>query len=838
LQYEVSSFRYFLLIIEKSPNSPNSLDRIDADIFTLETRTQMRQWSSLEWLKQDFRYAARSLAANPGFASVALVVLALGIGVNSAIFSIVNTVLLRPLPFRDADRLMMLDEKWLPRFPHFEATPNDFLHWRQQSGAFSEMSAFAGTPFNLTGDDRPERIPGARVSANLTSVLGIEPILGRGFTSEEDEAGNDRVVLLGYRLWQRRFAGDPRVVGKAVMLNDISFTVVGVMPSGFRFPQEAEIWKPMGFTQKDFTNGHFIWAVGRLKPGVTRGQAQAEMDLIMPRLQKPQVWSANVVPLLTHYVGSVQKPLLVLLAAVGFVLLISCANVANLLLARASVRQKEIAVRASLGASRNRIVQQLLTESMLLALIGGALGLLVASGGIVLAKRITLANIPRLDQVALDYSAVFFTLALASATGVLFGLAPALHLSRTELQESLQAGGRTGGTGLRSRLRSSLIITEVALALVLLTGAGLLLKSFQKLLEARPGFNAESVLSATINLPAAKYPEPHHQEQFVNQLLQRVQSLAEVRQAAVSTELPLGGATDVGIRIDGRAGGAVGSGTTANYYAVTPLYLRAMGIPLIRGRFFTDGDTSTSRPVVVINELMARRFFPNEDPIGKRLDISGPTYLREIVGVVGDVKQDGPKAPRTTQVYEPYFQKPSTGFHVVLRGAADPMRLADALRKQVSNVDKDQALSNIRTMDEIVGASVAQDRFSVSLLALFAGLAVMLAAVGIYGVMAYSVTQRTRELGVRMALGARQAGILKLVMGNSLRVVLAGIGIGLATSLALTRVLSSLLYEVKSTDPATFVTVSAVLMGVALIAAFIPAFRASRADPMVALREE
>lgn len=593
---------------------------------------EMWGWSSLEQIKQDLRYAARTLRRNLGFTSVALLALALGIGANTSIFSVVNGVLLRPLPFRDPSRLMILDEKWLPRFPHFEATPKDFLGWREQSRAFEQIAAFVGVAFNMTSADRPERISGARVSANLPALLGVQPMLGRSFAPEEETEGNDRVVLLGFSLWQRRFGADPRVIGTGVKLNDIEYTIVGVMPASFRFPHDAEIWKPMGFTPKDFDGGHFIWGVGRLKPGVTRDQAQAEMDLIMPRLQHPQVWSVNVFPVLDYYVGEVKTALYVLLGAAGFVLLIACVNVANLLLARGSARQKEISLRASLGASRWRIIQQLLTESLLLSLMGGTLGLLFASGGIAALKKLSLAGIPRLDQATMDYKVLLFTLGLSALTGMVFGLSPVLRLSRGDLQDSLKAGSRIAGAEMRTRVRSALVISEVALALVLLAGAGLLLKSFWRLLEVRPGFNPEKVLTATINLPPAKYREPYQQTQFVQRLIEQLRIVPDVRQTAVSDGLPFSDVSDVGIRFDGRPIGAPDAGTTANYYRVTPFYFQAMGIPLMRGRLFTEHDVATAQPAVIINETMAKRFFPKEDPIGKRLDISGPTYLREIVG--------------------------------------------------------------------------------------------------------------------------------------------------------------------------------------------------------------
>lgn len=598
-----------------------------------EDTREVWSWNSLERLQQDLRYAARTLRNNPGFATVTLLTLALGIGATTTMFSIVNTVLLRPLPFRDPDRLVMLEEKWLPRFPRFEASPLDFLSWQEQSTAFSDLAAFKGMAFNLTSDDRPEGLVGVRVSANLPSLLGVEPVLGRSFRPEEDENGNNRVVLLSHDLWHRRFGGDPRVIGSAVNLNDVAFTIVGVMPPGFRFPQNTEIWMPMGFTPKELESrgNHVIWAVARLKPGVTREQAQAEMDLLMPRLQK--VWGANVVPLTEYYVGDVSAALLVLLSAAGLVLLIACANVANLLLARAAARQNEISLRAALGANRRRIIQQLLTETTLLAVLGGMLGLLLAFAGISVAKNLSPAGIPRFDEAALDYRVLLFALIVSALTGALFGLAPALRLSLPNLQVELKRS-RSSGTQIRPRMRNALVVSEVALALVLLAGAGLLLKSFWNLLQVRIGVNPENVLIATINLPTVNYGESYRQNQFAQELVQRLRKLPEVRAAAMSTGIPLSSVGDSGIRFEGRPAGSPVAGTAANHYRVTPLYVQVMQIPLIRGRLFTDRDTLGSQPVVLINETMARRFFPDENPIGKRLDISGPTYMREIVGVV------------------------------------------------------------------------------------------------------------------------------------------------------------------------------------------------------------
>jgi len=749
----------------------------------------------------------------------------------------VNGVLLRPLPFHDPAHLMMLDERWLPRFPRFEATPQDFLDWQAQSHAFEQMSAFVDAPFNITGQDHPERILGARVSANLTSVLGVKPIIGRTFTSGEDQAGHDNVALLSEHLWRRLFRGDPQILGTEIKLNNAAFTVIGVMPADFHFPEDVEIWKPMGFTKDDFENGHFVWCVARLKPGVTVEQAQAEMNLIMPRLAHPQVWSVNVVPLPRYYVGSVRIALFILLGAAGFVLLIACVNIANLLLARGSARQKEISLRISLGAMGSRIVQQLLTESLLLSVIGGLFGLFLASFCIGVIKNFSPVHIPRLDKVTLDTSVLLFTFALSLLAGLVFGLLPAISLSRADVYESVKTGGRSIGD-MRAHVRSALVVSEVALSLVLLVGAGLLLKSFGRILQVHPGFNPESVLATSIDLPVTKYKEPYQQEQFVTRLLERLKESPEIRQAAVSTGLPFSDVEDAGIRIDGRVAGTPDAGAPANYYCVSPQYFQVMQIPLIRGRLFTERDALKSLPVVLINETMSKRFFSKEDPIGKRLDISAPSYLRQIVGVVGDVKQASLNGPKTPQVYEPFLQKPSPSFTTVVRGAGNPISLAGIVRRQVQAIDKDQPIAQIRTMDEVVNNSVAQDRFSVILLGTFALLALVLAAVGIYGVMAYSVTQRTQEIGVRIALGANRTNILGLILAQSLRVVLLGVGIGLVFSLFLTRVMTSLLYDVKAIDPAIFAGVAVMLMAVALVSALVPALRASSVDPIATLRQE
>jgi len=788
---------------------------------------------------KDIRYAARGLRRNPAFTIAAIATLALAIGSTTAIFGIANGVLLRPLAFHEPDRLLMLEETWLPRFQQFEASPNHFEAWKGNNRSFSDMAAFANGVYNLTGDDMPERIRGARVSANLLSVLGVQPIHGRSFTTEEDKPGNNQVLLLGYGLWQRRFGSDPGIVGRTVTLNGINCTVIGIMPSGFRFPREAEIWRPIAFTSQDLSGatGHFIRAIGRLKPGVTSIQAQSDLESILRGLpQHP--WSANVRPLLDYYVGAVQAPLRILLGAVAFVLLIACANVANLLLARVSVRRKEIALRLSIGATRSRIAQQLLTESLLLALAGGGLGLLIAVAGVEVLRQLPFANIPRLDQVSFDYVVLLFAVGVSTLTALLVGASPAFRLSRSDMHEGLKAGGRTTVSRVSERYRGLLVALELAFALVLLVGAGLLVKSFTRLVQVNPGFQAEHLSAADVSLPQVRYSQPVQRTQFVDRLLEQLKIVPGIHEVAASSNVPLSGRTDVGIVLDGRPPGAADSGGTAQYFAVTPDYAQTMGIRVTAGRFIEDHDAATRKPVAVINETMAKQFFPNTSPIGQRLDISGPTYMREIIGVVSDVKRDGLDVEAAPQVYEPFWQGSSIGFTVLMRTSDTALPIAAELRRQISALDKDLPLSNFRAMDDVVSLSIAPQRFSVAVMAVFTGLAVILAFVGIYGLMAYIVNQRTPEFGIRIALGAQRNAILWLIAVQSLRVVLPGIIAGLFASFALTRFLQSLLYNVTATDPSVFGLLAVTLTAVALAAALVPAVRAARTDPVTALRSD
>lgn len=798
-------------------------------------------------LLQDLRYGIRMLLKNPGFSVVAVIALGLGIGANAAIFSVVNTVLLRPVPYADPDRLMVLRENEPPKFPEFSISPGNFLDWQKQNTFFEKLAAINGTAFILAGEGaEPERLRGARVSAGLFEMLGVNPIHGRTFLEEEDQPGHENVVILSSGLWKRRFASDPNAIGQPITLSGISYTIVGVLPPSFGFPdRETDVWAPVAFTARDAQahGSHFLSVIGRLKPGATVEQARVEMSAIAGRLaeQYPDTnagWGVDVFPMQEYDVRDIRPALLVLLCAVGLVLLIACANVANLLLARATARQKEIAIRTALGASRWRVARQLLTESILLALVGGAVGVLLAQWGIGSLLALAPQELPRVKDVTLDARVLGFTLLVTLLTGVIFGLVPALQSSTPNLNETLKEGGR-GTTGGHHRIRAGLVITEVALALVLLIGAGLLIRSFYRLQQVDPGFNSSNALAVTVSLPGRKYPQPEQRTAFFTQLIEKVSALPGVVAVGASQSLPIQGDFLLGFTIQGRPPYAPGEDPSTNYYSVSPDYFKSMGIPLLRGRVFTEQDRAGAPRVAIINEEMAKRYFPDEDPIGKRIHVTqGPEIFREIVGIVGDVKQYGLAQPTTLQTYEPSPQMQFSTMTLVVRAEGNVAPLGGAIRTQVLAIDKEQPISRIRPLEQVVSESVAKQRFSMLLLGIFAAVALILAAVGLYGVMSYSVTQRTHEIGIRTALGASQTDVLKLVVGQGVMLALAGVGIGLLSAFALTRLMVVLLFGISATDPLTFVAISAVLLLVALAACFVPARRATKVDPTIALRYE
>ena len=818
----------------------------------------------METLLQDLRYGIRMLTKKPGFTAVAVLALALGVGANSAIFSVVNGVVLRALPYKNPESLMMV---WSRRVSlqaatgssEFPVSAADFLAWRDQNQAFTQIAAFHSQPFNITGAGEPEFLGGVRSSADLFSLLGIEAQLGRTFLPEEDQPGAGHVVIISHGLWERRFGSDPQIIGQKLTLNDDPYTVVGVMPAGFQFPRkgempagyqfprQAELYTPLAWTPVQAGNRgrNFLAVVARLKPEVTLAQAQVDMDAIAGRLteQYPQSNTNKdvlLVPLHQQVVGKVRTALLVLLGAVGFVLLIACANVANLLLARAASRQKEIAIRTALGASRSRIVRQLLTESILLALTGGTLGLLLSMWGIDLLVAISPANLPRVDAISVDARVFGFTLAVSLLTGIVFGLVPAIQASKPDVNEALKEGGRASSTG-HNRFRSVLVASEVALSLVLLIGAGLMIRSFVRLLNEGPGLNPENVLTLDVGLLRTKYTGAQ-QVAFFQQVIERMRALPSVKSAGAVYPLPLSGAEEgMGFGIEGRPPAAPGESFIAGPRCVSPDYFNVMGIALLRGRELSERDGMDTPRVLVINEAMAARYFSDEDPIGKRVafdQLNGAPNWREIVGLARDVKHSALDSKPQPEMYIPFTQFPSFFMTLVVRASGDPRNLVTAARAEVLAVNKNQPISNVHTMEELLSNSIAQRRFNMLLLSIFAGAALLLAAVGIYGVMSYSVAQRTHELGVRMALGAPTSHVLTLVVKQGMTLSLAGVGIGLAAAFALTRILASLLYGVSATDPLTFSMIALLLASVSLVACYLPARRATKVDPMIALRYE
>jgi putative ABC transport system permease protein len=815
---------------------------------------EVRGGGMLEALWQDLRYGVRMLVKRPGFTLIAVLTLALGIGANTAIFSVVNALLLRQLPYTEPDRLVQVWETDVNRGENaMTASYPNFTDWRDQNNVFEHIAAYSDQGFILTGTADPEQIQGAIVSPSFFPMLGIKPIVGRVFQPEEDHPNKIFSAVIGERLWQRRFNSDPDIIGKTINVDGDSFTVIGVVVGVTDLSElenDSELWIPISFGLAfNIRRGHYLNVMARLKPGVTHEQAQANMDSIAGALaaQYPDAnrdHGLRLVPLQEQIVGDFKLALLMLLGAVALVLLIASANVANMLLARAGSRQKEIAIRIALGAGRFRLIRQLLTESLLLSLFGGAAGLLLALYGVYLLVTFGPADLPRAQAISVDGSVLGFTLGISLLTGVIFGLAPALQASRPDLNEALKDSGRsaTGSSGHR-RLRSLLVVSEIALSLVLLVGAGLLMRSFFELRAVDPGFNPQNALVGRISLNGSKYETRAPVIDFYDQFLERIKSLPEVRFAAIRTYIPIAtneGYADRSFYIEGRLTGAA-DGPTAFDNSVSPDFFDTMEIALLKGRPFDKQDVRTAQKVIIINETLARRDFPGEDPIGKRITTKANPKEEDWATVVGIVKDTKPRAldgDPVAEMYVPFAQRPASSMAFVIRTTGKPEGIIGAVRETAQSLDKVQPVYGVRTLESVMSEAVAKPSFRTFLMGVFALVALTLAMVGIYGVMSYSIAQRTHEIGIRMALGARHSNVLTLVIGHGMALALVGVGIGLVASFALTRVLAQFLFGIKPTDPITFIGVALLLACVALLACYIPARRATKIDPLAALRYE
>jgi putative ABC transport system permease protein len=797
-------------------------------------------------LWQDARYAARTFSKRPGFTLVALLTLALGIGGNAAIFTLVNAVLLRPLPYPESERLVIVNENNLEKgWTSFSVSPPNFVDWREQNQSFEKVVALYRRSFTYTGGDLPERLTAVRVTRGFFELLRMQPALGRGYAEEEFLEGKDHVVVLTHDAWQRLLNGRADALGQTLRLDGELYTVIGVMPAGFRFGgRNVALLYPFDAEQISRRRGaHYLTVMARLRPGRTIPEAQKEMDTIAARLreQYPDTnrgWGVAVVSFYENVVGNVRRALWVLLGAVGFVLLIACANVAHMLLSRATTRLREVAIRMALGASRARLVQQLLVESILLSLVGGAAGLLLARWGIAALLAANPTLLPRTAEIQVDATVFAFTLVLSLVTGAAFGLAPALLASKVSSWEGLKEGSPVGGSTGRKRLRGLLVVTEVSLALMLLIGSGLLLQSFVRLAAIQPGFATDNALTMTVILPRAKYQQPNQQAAFFTELRARLAALPGVESVTLTSMLPLSGEDELySVEPEGRPPEA--DHPSALYYLVTPGYFRTMGISLLRGRDFNEQEHEQSTRVCIINDVLAERLYGGADAIGRKFRLGrNSNIVREVVGVVRSVKHYGLGERESFQVYEPMQQMPKEGMVVVMRSTANAAALAEPARRALRELDSEQPAMFVLTLEQVLRDSVAQPRFRTLLLGLFAGLALLLAAVGLYGVLAYSVAQRTREIGVRRALGARPVDVIGMVVREGMTLVAVGVAAGAAGAWALARVLEGLVFGISPRDAATFLGVSLLLLVVALLACWIPARRASRVDPMVALRYE
>ena len=801
-------------------------------------------------LWQDLRYAVRVLGKNPGFTAVVVVTLALGIGANTAIFSVVNTVLLRHLPYRDSDRLVWITQ-FIPAQGNTLVFDSDYFAWSRQNQVFESMAAYGSTERTLTGTGDPERLEAGRVTAGFFSVLGVEPTLGRSFLAEEDRPEGAQVCVLSHELWQRRFGADRSVIGRSITLDGKPYTVLGVMPARFKFvdSHKPALYLPFGLheTSGVAPGGMLLDVIARLKPGITIERAQSDIAVIGHGLHagyrggyakmmagaRPQVMSLRL-----RKVGNVRPALLILFGAVGFVLLIVCANVANLQLARAAARQKEIAIRTAVGAGHWRLARQLFTECLLLAVIGGAVGVALAYWDVSVLRTRGPADIPYLADVRLDYRVLLFTALVSIATGIIFGLVPVFTAAKTDPNESLKEGGSRVASSRRGQLlRGGLTVTELALAMVLLTGSGLLIRSFVRLMMIDPGFNAHHILTARIDLPETQYSEPSQQSAFFQNLLERVHALPGVISADAVASLPLTGyMMSSSFDVEGQSRPEVN--TAASINIASPGYFQTMGVPLISGRTFTSQDTAEAPKVVMLNPTCVRKFFPGENPVGKHIKIPDAEGWATIVGVVGDVRQSGLASLPEPEIIEPYLQVPNSYMTLVIRTSTDPLSLVPALRSQVQSLDRDLPMFEVSTMEQYLAEEMAGRRFNMVLLGIFAGLALILAVVGIYGILAYIVTQQTHEIGIRMAMGAQRRDMLLFILRRGVRLTLIGVAIGLPAAWVVTRVMSSLLYGVSPRDPLTFIGMTLLLVTTALLASYIPARRATKVDPMVALRYE